>query len=109
MALLAISAVRILSCKTVTDNGRRFHYESLRSLRVTFLDCVSVTSWALVYAVISFEVHSLVLGVGIFSVNVFTSFWLISSHHQDITDTNLNSIDMEYFHTYEKLDCHFLS
>ena len=39
---------------------------------MTFLDCVSVTSWALVYAVISFEVHSLILGVGIFSVNVFT-------------------------------------
>merc|ERR1712115_516698 len=73
MALLAISAVRILSCKTVTDNGRRFHYESLSSLRVTFLDCVSVTSWALVYAVISFEVRSLILGVGVFSVNIFTT------------------------------------
>ena len=40
---------------------------------MTFLDCVSVTSWALVYAVISFEVHSLILGVGFFGVNVFTT------------------------------------
>ena len=39
---------------------------------MTFLDCVSLTSWPLVYAVISFEVRSLIIGVGIFSVNILT-------------------------------------